>query len=96
MDKENITDVVKQLTASERVQFIELLNEYTLADKIGTNTEAGEAEISKNEGKEPSATTMQRKFQYDNYIRPYGDIPRDNDMIREGMNLGKKARIGQQ
>jgi len=34
MDKENIIDIVKQLTASERVQFIELLNEYTLADKI--------------------------------------------------------------
>jgi len=38
MDKENIIGIVRQLTASERVQFIELLNEYTLADKIGTNT----------------------------------------------------------
>jgi len=34
MYKENIIGIVKQLTASERVQFIELLNEYTLADKI--------------------------------------------------------------
>ena len=33
MDKENIIGIVKELTASERVQFIELLNEYTLADK---------------------------------------------------------------
>jgi len=33
-DKENIIGIVKELTASERVQFIELLNEYTLADKI--------------------------------------------------------------
>ena len=38
MEKENIIDIVKQLTASGRVQFIKLLNEYTLADKIGTNT----------------------------------------------------------
>ena len=34
MDKENIIGIAKQLTSSERVQFIELLNEYTLADKI--------------------------------------------------------------
>jgi len=34
MDKENIIGIVKELTSSERVQFIELLNEYTLVDKI--------------------------------------------------------------
>ena len=34
MDKENIIGIVKELTSSERVQFIELSNEYTLACKI--------------------------------------------------------------
>ena len=34
MDRKSIIGIVKELTASERVQFIELLNEYTLVDKI--------------------------------------------------------------
>jgi transposase-like protein len=34
MDKEKIIGIVKRLTASERVQFMELLNEYTRIDKI--------------------------------------------------------------
>jgi transposase-like protein len=34
MDKERIKVIVKQLTAAERLQFIELLNEYSQVDKI--------------------------------------------------------------
>ena len=36
MDREKIVRIVKQLTTSERVQFIELLNEYTNLDKIAS------------------------------------------------------------
>jgi transposase-like protein len=36
MDKETIVGIVKQLTFSERAQFIELLNDYTHVDKIAS------------------------------------------------------------
>ena len=36
MDKESIKVIIKQLTAPERVQFIELLNESVQMDKISS------------------------------------------------------------